>query len=89
MPNRKGFLEGVYKILLLRSFDGMEDDKEEDPSEMPSFHEMMQSIFENKESNKPDFVIKTKNSKTNIFMDKATKFDIIISTVKKIQEPIN
>ena len=50
---------------------------------------MMQSIFENKESNKPDFVIKTKSSKTNIFMDKATKFDIIISTVKKIQDPLH
>lgn len=49
---------------------------------------MIQSIFENQESNKPDFVIKTKNSKTNIFMDKATKLDIIISTVKKIQEPL-
>ena len=85
MHNRKGFLEGVYKILLLKSLDGNEDDREEDPNEMPSFQEMIQSIFENKETNKPDFVIKTKNSRTNIYMDKATKLDIIISTMKKIQ----
>ena len=85
MHNRKGFLEGVYKILLLKSLDGNEDDREEDPNEMPSFQEMIQSIFENKETKKPDFVIKTKNSRTNIYMDKATKLDIIISTMKKIQ----
>ena len=78
-------MEGVYKILLLKSLDGNEDDREEDPNEMPSFQEMIQSIFENKETNKPDFVIKTKNSRTNIYMDKATKLDIIISTMKKIQ----
>lgn len=46
---------------------------------------MIASVFQNKETGKADFTIKTKNSKTSIFMDKATKFDIIISTVKKLQ----
>lgn len=46
---------------------------------------MIASVFENKETGKADFTIKTKNSKTSIFMDKATKFDIIMSTVKKLQ----
>lgn len=52
---------------------------------MPNFHEMIQAIFENKESDKPDFYIKTKSSKTSIFMDRATKLDIILSIVKKTQ----
>lgn len=48
---------------------------------------MIQSIFENKESDQPDFSIRTKTSKTSIYMDRATKLDIIISTVRKIQGP--
>ena len=52
---------------------------------MPNFQHMIQSIFENKDSDLPDFSIKTKSSRTNIFLDRATKLDIIISTVKKIQ----
>lgn len=40
---------------------------------------------------KPDFVLKSKSSLTNIYMDKATKLDIIVSTVKKMNafEQIN
>lgn len=30
MPQQKGFLEGVYKIILLRSFGGSSDNKEDD-----------------------------------------------------------
>lgn len=44
---------------------------------------MIQSIFDNKESDKPDFFIKTKTSRTSIYMDRETKLEIIISTVKK------
>jgi len=33
---------------------------------------------------KPDFVLKSKSTLTNIYMDKATKLDIIVSTVKKM-----
>lgn len=46
---------------------------------------MLASVFENKDTGKPDFTIKTKSSKTSIYMDKATKFDIILSTVNKFQ----
>jgi hypothetical protein len=49
---------------------------------------MIQTIFDNKESDKPDFYIKTKNSRTNIYMDRATKLEIIISTVKKVMGKI-
>jgi len=51
---------------------------------MPNFQEMLQSIFHNQDNQKPDFVLKTKKTLTNIFMDKATKLDIIVSTVKKM-----
>ncbi len=52
---------------------------------MPNFHDMLQSIFNNNQSDKPDFVIRSKNSATKIYLDKATKLDIIVSTVRKIQ----
>jgi hypothetical protein len=83
MPQQRGFLEGVYKILLLKGFSS-DDDGDEDRGEMPNLNEMIQSIFENKPINKPDFTIRTRASKTDIYMDKATKLDIVISTFKKI-----
>ena len=52
---------------------------------MPNFSTILSSIFEKNEENKPDFVLSSKSTTTNIYMDKATKFDIIFSTVKKIQ----
>jgi hypothetical protein len=45
---------------------------------------MLQSIFTNSGSNKPDFVLKNKYSSTEIFLDNATKLDIILSTIQKI-----
>ena len=52
---------------------------------MPNFQELLTSIFSpSEQANKPDFVIKHKSSYTNIYMDKATKLDIIVSTVKKM-----
>ena len=53
---------------------------------MPNFKEMLQSIFTNSSRDKPDFVLKSKNSATSIFLDKATKLDIILSTVYNINE---
>lgn len=50
---------------------------------MPNFQQMLKGIFQNTETGKPDFYIKTKSSKTSIYMDRATKLDIIISTVRK------
>lgn len=83
MPQQRGFLEGVYKVLLMRTAGQKEEEEIEDNRQMPNFHEMVQAIFQNKESDKPDFYIKTKSSKTSIFMDRATKLDIILSIVKK------
>lgn len=53
---------------------------------MPNFQQMIQSIFENKDSDLPDFSFKTRSSKTQIYLDRATKLDIIISTVRKVQD---
>lgn len=80
MVYQKGYLEGVYKILLLKTtVEPFIEDKE--PAEMPNFHEMLQSIFSNRSSDKPDFVIKTKTNSTQIFLDSATKLDLILTTV--------
>ena len=46
---------------------------------------MLQSIFTNSSGGeKPDFVVKNKSSSTSIYLDKATKLDIILSTVYNI-----
>lgn len=82
MPQQRGFLEGVYKVLLMRQ-GGKQEQEIEDGKQMPSFHQMLKGILDNKESDKPDFFIRTKSSKTNIFMDRATKLDIILSIVRK------
>lgn len=52
---------------------------------MPNFASILTSIFDgNEDMGKPDFVLKSKSSLTNIYMDKATKLDIIVSTVRKM-----
>lgn len=52
---------------------------------MPNFSSILSSIFDgNEDMSKPDFVLKSKSTLTNIYMDKATKLDIIVSTVKKM-----
>ena len=61
MVYHKGYLEGVYKILLLKSTEPLSDNSSQ---EMPNFNEMLQSIFTNKTTDKPDFVLKSKNSST-------------------------
>lgn len=46
---------------------------------------MLQSIFSNKNSDKPDFVIKNRSTSTEIFLDKATKLDLILTTVYSLE----
>jgi hypothetical protein len=53
---------------------------------MPNFSEMLQSIFTNRNSDKPDFVIRSRHSSTEIFLDNATKLDIILSTVDNLNQ---
>lgn len=48
---------------------------------------MLQSIFNNSSHEKADFVIRGKNGSTSIYFDKATKLDIILSTVYNLNEP--
>ncbi len=70
----------MYKILLLKSsVESFVEDRE--PSEMPNFHEMLQSIFTNRSGDKPDFVIRSKHNSTQIYLDSATKLDLILTTV--------
>jgi hypothetical protein len=69
---------------LLKTVDSLATDNE--PSEMPNFNEMIQSIFTNSSSDKPDFVIRNRGSATSIYLDRATKLDIILSTVFSVQQ---
>jgi hypothetical protein len=78
---QKGYLEGVYKILLLKTSVDSFGDEREPAEEMPNFQEMLQSIFTNRSSDRPDFVIKSKSNSTQIFLDSATKLDLILTTV--------
>jgi hypothetical protein len=71
-------------VLLLKSSSPEGLDSE--PSEMPNFSEMLQSIFTNKNSDKPDFVIRNRSSLTEIYLDNATKLDIILSTVDNLNQ---
>jgi hypothetical protein len=84
MVYHKGYLEGVYKILLLKSTEPLSTDNE--ANELPNFGDMLQSIFTNNNCERPDFVIKNKGSSTSIYLDKATKLDIILSTVCNIND---
>ncbi len=45
MPQQRGFLEGVYKVLLMRTAGQKEEEEIEDNRQMPNFHEMVQAIF--------------------------------------------
>lgn len=46
---------------------------------------MLQSIFSNKNSDKPDFVIKNRSTSTEIYLDNATKLDLILTTVYSLE----
>lgn len=46
---------------------------------------MLQSIFTNRNSNKPDFVIRNKSTSTEIFLDNATKLDLILTTFYNLE----
>lgn len=84
MVYQKGYLEGVYKILLLKSTESFSADTES--NELPNFNDMLQSIFTNRNCERPDFVLRSKNTSTEIYLDNATKLDIILSTVYGINE---
>jgi len=84
MVYQKGYLEGVYKILLLKSTEPFS--AEGDANEMPNFNDMIQSIFTNRNCERPDFVLRGKDSSTEIYLDNETKLDIILSTVYNINK---
>lgn len=77
-PQNKGFLEKAYKVLLLRTankFNMTGDVTEDDCSDLPDYSSLLRSVFEDpsKEFEKPDFVIKTKYTVTNVYLDHKTK----------------
>jgi hypothetical protein len=90
MSRQREFLEGVYKILLLKpGIDTKESQEGEDDEnqQQPNIQEMLEAVFQNKESDKPDFFIRTKNSRTSIYLDRSIKIDIILSMVgRNMQE---
>ena len=45
---------------------------------------MLESIFSNRNSGKPDFVIRTRSNSTEVFLDNATKLDLILTTAYNI-----
>jgi hypothetical protein len=47
---------------------------------------MLQSIFTNRNSDKPDFVIRNKSNSTQIYLDSATKLDLILTTVYNLED---
>ena len=77
---QKGYLEGVYKILLLKNASEQFAEEKEKP-EMPDFQSMVQSMFSNGDREKADFVIKSERTETEIFFDKATKLDLLLATM--------
>ena len=87
MPQQRGYLENVYKILLLKSVNIDKDflAQQEEKSDTLNFHNLLKSIFENEgDQETPDFVIRNRSSETKIYLDRATKLDIILSTVRKV-----
>jgi hypothetical protein len=82
MTHQRQFLEGAYKILLLKTESIKEEELRAVDCQTPTFMEMIQKLMDSNELEKPVYSVTSKNSRTNIYMDKATKLEIIISTVK-------
>lgn len=94
-PQKKGFLEGAYKILLFKNvkfiggeimvvdedeFDttnGFEENKENDDSNQ-NFLSLLNKF---KDPSVPDFTIKKKGVETHIYLDDATKAELILSSI--------
>ena len=57
----------------------------EEENQSPDFNELIQAIFRNN-GDAPDFVFKRKGGETAVYLDKATKLDIILSTVYNLNE---
>ena len=91
-PQKKGFLEGAYKILLFKNikfvdgqivvteeedFEGgdLEDEGEDTKN---SFFNLMNNF---RDPSVPDFVIKKRGNETRIYLDDATKAELILSSI--------
>ena len=53
---------------------------------MPDFQTMVESMFANGDREKPDFVLRSDSSTTEIFFDKATKLDLLLATVWSFEQ---
>lgn len=93
-PQKKGFLEGAYKILLFKNvkfnqgeivvaddedeFDFNEENKEENEESNQGFMGLINNF---KDPSVPDFTIKKKGIETRIYLDDSTKAELILSSI--------
>lgn len=94
-PQKKGFLEGAYKILLFKNVrfvnghivvtdedefnNGNEEENKEDESDSNNNFMNLMSTF--RDPDKPDFVIKKRGTETRIYLDDSTKAELILSSI--------
>ena len=87
----KGFLEGAYRLLLMKSREverntteeATEQSKSEEEGKSLDFSELLKSAMEchKEDYEEADFVIRNSNSTTSIYLDKRTKWDMILSAI--------
>ena len=96
-PQKKGFLEGAYKILLFKNvkfvqgqivvtedddgFYNNEDSEENKEEEHDSKNNFMNLMSTFKDPDKPDFVIKKRGTETRIYLDDGTKAELILNSI--------
>lgn len=95
-PQKKGFLEGAYKILLFKNVRFVnghivvtdEDDfnsngnmEENKEEESDSNNNFMNLMSTFRDPDKPDFVIKKRGTETRIYLDDSTKAELILSSI--------
>ena len=96
-PQKKGFLEGAYKILLFKNikfvdgqivvaeeeetFDASNENEDHNDKEDYTKNNFLNLMNNFKDPNKPDFVIKKKGTETRIYLDDATKAELILNSI--------
>lgn len=94
-PQKKGFLEGAYKILLFKNVKFIEgeimvvdedefdasNELEENKENNDSNQNFLSLLNKFKDPSVPDFTIKKKGVETHIYLDDATKAELILSSI--------
>ena len=95
-PQKKGFLEGAYKILLFKNvrfvnghivvtdedeFNNNGNEEENKEDEGDSNNNFMNLMSTFRDPDKPDFVIKKRGTEIRIYLDDSTKAELILSSI--------